>query len=379
MHVYVCTCRVRVACCVACIVCLAAQLEELRQRTLAAESTVEEELEARFQQQIDALSREHAEVERALQATIPPDGQGGPSTPRSTAEADLELSVMRDRAAHIEREKARLEREKEEALLQARRAKEQRARDVARMRKELDREKREHAKEARRLTAELYEAQQALLQANLAINAGGVPVMLDRYVDNNPAGFELQYGTVQDFRDGLEGLLGATAPTHGELMAAIESEHCERSDSDRYFEVYNYGTVTTSRVEFFFVVEPTEQRLAELNLKEWPPEIKLQAAGRPCRKPMALRAFRKARARIDADLRAAGDAGLHIEEFIAARLCTRWPDATPHALAAASPSPFPRGGLFHSWLLLFLCCRAEWLSVAVHAHRSPWQILALYT
>ena len=65
----------------------------------------------------------------------------------------------------------------EAALLQARRAKEQRARDVAKMRQEFDREKMEHAKEARRLAAELYDAQQALLQANLRLNQGGVPVM----------------------------------------------------------------------------------------------------------------------------------------------------------------------------------------------------------
>ena len=47
---------------------------------------------------------------------------------------------------------------------------------------------------------ELYDSQQKLMQANLALNSDGVPVLLDRFIENNPAGFDLKYGTLADFR-----------------------------------------------------------------------------------------------------------------------------------------------------------------------------------
>ena len=109
-----------------------------------------------------------------------------------------------------------------------------------------------------------FESQEALYRANLVLNANGVPVLLDRYVTNNPANFELNYGTIDDFHAGLTGLLGAAPPPPTELFAAIEAEHTAAADSDASFEVHNYGTVTTSRTELFFVADPSEERMRRL-------------------------------------------------------------------------------------------------------------------
>ena len=36
----------------------------------------------------------------------------------------------------------------------------------------------------------------------------------------------------------------------------MHAEHCERRDSDTRFESHNYGTSTTSELEYHFVLEP---------------------------------------------------------------------------------------------------------------------------
>ena len=102
----------------------------------------------------------------------------------------------------------------------------------------------------------------------------------------------------------------------------MEEEHTRRADSDDTFEVYNYGTKTTSRHEYYFVTDPSRNRLTKLGLGEWPQDVKLKAAGRPCRQPLPLKAFRGKRCVVDSALRLSGDCGIGVEEFCAARLCT---------------------------------------------------------
>lgn len=104
------------------------------------------------------------------------------------------------------------------------------------------------------------------------------------------------------------------------MLAPRVSRACALRCADEWFEVYNYGTVTTSRIEFYFVADASPARLTALGLKAWPVDTKLKAAGRPTRQPLPLKAFRERRARVDARLREQGDATLPLAEFIAARL-----------------------------------------------------------
>ena len=61
------------------------------------------------------------------------------------------------------------------------------------------------------------------------------------------------------FWGGLEKLVGESQQREGmSLMDAMEADHCGRGDADLPFEARNYGTVTSSRVEWFFVARPGE-------------------------------------------------------------------------------------------------------------------------
>ena len=97
---------------------------------------------------------------------------------------------------------------------------------------------------------------------------------------------EAKYAGLDDFFGGLEGQVGAPQPN---ALEAIEAEHLHRDDSLVDFLAGNYGVQTTSTVEWFFVVEPTPQRLAKLGLPGWPVEAddRMPDRGR-CREPCAL-------------------------------------------------------------------------------------------
>ena len=66
------------------------------------------------------------------------------------------------------------------------------------------------------------------------------------------ADFELAYGTLEVFFQGLEGMLG---PPSMHVMEGMEREHCASADSDATFTTSN-GMKTTSRDEYEFVVRP---------------------------------------------------------------------------------------------------------------------------
>ena len=247
-------------------------------------------------------AREAAEQEEARLAKAREEKEFA----KRNAQAALERSMI------LRAEKRRLERE---AHLEVERKEQEAHEAFLKFEKQKEREK-------RKLAEELFSSQQALMEANLKLKEGGTPVLLDRFVENNPAGFDLKYGTLTDFRGGLEQLLGSAAPREEEAMADMEAEHTMRADSDTEFTVYNYGTVTCSRAEFFFVAEPTPQRLAKLGLEHWPIDTKLRDAGRYQREPLGAVAFRKVRLRINKDLKEAGAAPFSIEEFVASRLYT---------------------------------------------------------
>ena len=230
-----------------------------------------------------------------------------------------QLKAFKEQSRMLEEQMLQMQAEKER---QEREAKAQLVLKEAEAKKAMAELEKAKERDKRRLAEELYITQQQLLQSNLSKAQEGVPVILDRYVENNPAGFDLKYGTLNDFRGGLHGLLGEDMPARGDVLSAMEADHVQFADCDTTFEVYNYGTVTTSRFEFYFVVDPSSTRLKMLGIDEWPVDVKLKAAGRQCRKAESVRSFREARARIATELEEAGSAPLTVEEFFATRLYT---------------------------------------------------------
>ena len=330
-------------------------MTEAEAEAVAAASAAADEVERLHQEQLAALDDELEALRRALSEAGQPQGEtegkpAGEATGNAVGESvgesigmapsmtpttgpsmassisARERARLRARARQVEEEKERVEKEKgrvaRESAVAAEEAR-RRRRDATRLRRELERERVAREK----LSDELFASQQALYTANLEAasfaTAHGVPVMLDRYVENSPAGFDLQYGSMDDFRRGLAGLLVMAAPADpSELLRAMIAEHTAAADADTAFEVRNYGTVTSSRIEFFFVTDPSPNRLDRLRLREWPQEPKLIAAGRDGRRPLPIRSFRAARRTVDAQLRTGGEAPLSVEEFVAARLYT---------------------------------------------------------
>ena len=66
----------------------------------------------------------------------------------------------------------------------------------------------------------------------------------------------LQFGDQAYFERGLDKFIGPPNPNLGETMLI---EHCESRDSDVEFTVTNYDTVTKPCIEYWFVVEPTDE------------------------------------------------------------------------------------------------------------------------
>ena len=137
----------------------------------------------------------------------------------------------------------------------------------------------------------------------------------------SPKLFTLTFGEPKDFVGGLVTLVGEPI---GHRMLGMKQEHGAAADSHVEFEVGNYGTRTTSQLEWWFVVEPTAARLDALGLSAWPTDVKLRenpAMRHRCRAPLPLGSFGAQRAELNEKLRE-----LHTElldeEFIGARLYT---------------------------------------------------------
>eukprot|EP00966_Prymnesium_polylepis_P240756 5567575-Prymnesium_polylepis.1 len=145
-------------------------------------------------------------------------------------------------------------------------------------------------------------------------------------------GFELSFGNLDVFFGGLPKMLGHPKPT---IDKGLEDDHCRSSDSGDKFIVDNYGTETTSAIEYWcggaqrnpnatpsqtpfplppsplpqcsiattmllsvthliahrFVVDPSDAKLKELGIENWPVEdqnkiLEGQGAGLQPRKPL---------------------------------------------------------------------------------------------
>mgnify|MGYP007078101567 CR=1 FL=1 len=93
------------------------------------------------------------------------------------------------------------------------------------------------------------------------------PAHYSKFMDQDLGGdeqggkFVLSFGALSDFFGGLDKLVGHASSPRREVMAA---EHCDAADSAASFTASNYGTTTASRVEWWFVADPSESRLQVL-------------------------------------------------------------------------------------------------------------------
>jgi len=224
-----------------------------------------------------------------------------------------------------------------------------------------------------RLTDELWEG---VVELSKPLDAGRR--LHEKFVQEGGA-LQLSYDGLSLFFKGLRGLVGPPQPN---LAEALRREHCEGPDKRVEFTAANYGTTTTSPLEYYFVADP-ERGLELYGRDEYPREAKLLAAaaataaatvaapaaapadaassaatpaaapagaaspaaapadaaspaGAPaaapaaanppthaqCRVPLPPAAFGPKRARVDEQLRASGQAPLSLHEFVATRLYT---------------------------------------------------------
>ena len=109
--------------------------------------------------------------------------------------------------------------------------------------------------------------------------------------------FELKFADLSKFFDGLDGLIGGCDKN---VEKAIEHEHTTFSDSHSPFRTTNYGILTTSHTEYWFVKDYKQLEGKVLIPKETVTEA-LKKSGKP-REPKALADFEKARAKVNQEL-----------------------------------------------------------------------------
>ena len=132
---------------------------------------------------------------------------------------------------------------------------------------------------------------------------------------------ELSYSGLDTFFGGLEGVVGSPDP---KVLAGMRHEHLDGpgTESTDPFTTGNYGICTASRTEWLFTydegIEP-----AALGLARWPEEAPSKLADRSHgRKRTSLAALEPAVAERNAQLRAANQPEILLEEVIAANLYT---------------------------------------------------------
>jgi hypothetical protein len=122
---------------------------------------------------------------------------------------------------------------------------------------------------------------------------------------------------IKAFYDGLEEAVGMPNP---DLFESMRREHTKRSDSELWFTTSNYSCHTSSKIEWYFVVEPARGKEV-LKRKSYPSE----AAGlerRKRRNERELDTFDVAISDVNHRLRQHAQRPLRKEEFIASRLYT---------------------------------------------------------
>ena len=128
--------------------------------------------------------------------------------------------------------------------------------------------------------------------------------------------YQLAFGGLDSFFRGLEGHVGPQCMVDGSLLKAMEVEHTQATDADVPFQCGRDFT-TTSKTEFYFVVDP-EEGLRVLDIGAYPPE-----ENRPGnRKPLPPSSLEENMAELNMRLQQLGDNPLLREEMLAGRLFT---------------------------------------------------------
>ena len=134
---------------------------------------------------------------------------------------------------------------------------------------------------------------------------------------------ELYFSTLSAFNAGLDATIGSP---HPKLQESMEGEHTAKADSCKFFTAGNYGITTQSRVEWFFVVDPSEglRKLPKdaLPTGGYPGETQHKLALRKRRFAMPLHTFDVAVSEVNAELRKLSVRPMRQEELIGARLYT---------------------------------------------------------
>ena len=179
-------------------------------------------------------------------------------------------------------------------------------------------------------------------------------------------GETLTYGALSTFFGGLDGLLG---PPNPNLSGAVLFEHCEAADSNFRFTAPNYGTETTSAIEYYFVVDPAAG-ITKLGLKEgYPEETKLKS------QKDGLKYLRKVRAACpgSTDVAAAGERARREAAYHSGALARRLSHPSPLP-PLASPTPHRRSQPTHgtSELRCSTSTTASLSRMSHHSSRSEW-------
>jgi hypothetical protein len=105
-------------------------------------------------------------------------------------------------------------------------------------------------------------------------NSGNVPSLRSEEDFFEDGEGSLKFGEISTFYEGLDGFLG---PPNPNLRVAMENEHCNSNlskDATAIFRVEakeaNYYTYTTSELEYWFVVDPTDEKLEVLRFVRSP-------------------------------------------------------------------------------------------------------------
>ena len=174
-------------------------------------------------------------------------------------------------------------------------------------------------------------AEEFKLRTNMALDVKGrleFDSLYDEFASKKH--FTFFYGSLKAYYGGLTALL--EAPPGADALEEMRREHTEGADADVPFSQWQQeagGTVhSSSRVEWYFVTDPTDARRATLTLDgrplaAWPVEVDLVPGGgsgsRP-RTPRPLADFEPARAEVNAKLAALGLPELTPAMLVAIRL-----------------------------------------------------------
>ena len=131
--------------------------------------------------------------------------------------------------------------------------------------------------------------------------------------------FTLNFGSLDTFFSGLEGLIGAPSP---DLRKAMSREHCHSLDSQTKFITPFYVITTSSETEWWYVADP-ENGLEQLQLTAWPIETANATRSSWRRGPaLPLKSFADKLNVVNAQLGALDEPLVAEDELLAGRLYT---------------------------------------------------------